>query len=164
MLESSNILPKIFTPETFDILAALFVITFIQWEFPRTIKIIDEEYTEGLYPPGGRVLDIIVFIAGLFSFYILYSGSTMEKLMYYLDHSPLLVLIIPVTVVVPIMIMMGFFKRFFSKIEAGKSITVFSVQTLLDLAHTLFFISIVLVVIPLIFYFLFGTTIYMAYF
>jgi hypothetical protein len=164
MIDTTGMIPQVFTPDTFDILAALFIITFIQWEFPRTIKIISEEYTEGLYPPGGRVLDIFVFLAGLFCFYLLYSGDTMESLLFFLSQTSLLVLIIPVTAVIPLMIAMGFFKRLFSKMEDIESITVFLVQTTLDLAHTLFFISLALIAVPLIFYFMFGTTLYMSYF
>jgi len=143
-------------PEIFDIFSALLIIAFIQWELPRTIKIIDEEYTSDLYPETGRVIDIFMFIIGLGAMFYLYTDNTMIDLLRFMNSSILVLIFIPVMIVVPLIIFMGYFKRFFARVDAHKSMTIFLVQSTLDLAHTLFFVSLSILVIPSFFFLVFG--------
>src|SRR4030042_5398483 len=51
----------------FDAFSAILVICFIVWEVPRSVKVISEEYTKGLYPENGRVADFALLFLGLLS-------------------------------------------------------------------------------------------------
>ncbi len=53
-------------------------------------------------------------------------------------------------VTVPLIILMGFLKRFFARVDKHESITIFVVHGFLDLAHTAFFVSLAIIVIPVI--------------
>lgn len=143
-------------PETFIISSILLVISFLIWETPRSIKIMSEEYTRYLYPEMGRVVDIILFIIGLATALFLLVGRNAENLAFFVkDPSffPGLMIILIVTLLV---IIMGFFKRVGERTGRNESITVFLVQTILDMAHTLFFISLAVLLIPFAAYILFG--------
>ncbi|HID72995.1 TPA: hypothetical protein EYP38_03555 [Candidatus Micrarchaeota archaeon] len=135
-------------PELFDIFSALLIITFIQWELPRSVKLMDEEYISDLYPEQGRVIDIVLFLVGLVAIYLLYEPGSMRRLIDFMDSTVLMLIFIPVMIAIPLIILMGFFKRFFARMDQHKSMTVFMVQTTLDFAHTLFFISLTLLCVP----------------
>lgn len=141
---------------TFNIYSALFVIAFIVWEIPRSVKLMDEEYTSGVYPPEGRITDFFLLVVGLAAIAFMYSGSNMAHILNFLKHPTFMLFFIPMLVAVPLMILFGFFKRFFSRMEKGKSITVYLVHVLLDLAHTLFFLSLSILLIPVAGLLLFG--------
>ena len=46
------------------------------------------------------------------------------------------------------MVICGFFKRFFARMDKHESVTIFIVHGFLDLAHTAFFIAVAIIVIP----------------
>ncbi len=140
----------------FDFLSTLFIIAFIIWELPRSIKLMDEEYTTDVYPENGRVVDFFLFAVGLGAIAFLYMWGALDKAIEFLKIPFYMLIFIPAIIVIPLMIIMGYFKRFFDRMDAGKSLTVFLVNSFLDLAHTLFFISLSMVVIPIIGLLIFG--------
>ena len=147
----------IIKPEPFDATAALFIISFIFWEAPRSIKkLIAEEYTEGVYPQTGRVVDFFLLALGLIAFIYLKWSDHMQKVLFFLISPGVSFVFLIVMITLPFIILLGFFKRFFSRMEAHNSVTVFLVQGLLDLAHTLFFISFSLLLVPVVEYLIVG--------
>ncbi len=67
-------------PGLFDSASVLLVISFLVWEIPRSIKLIGEEYTKGLYPEGGRVADIVLFVIGLLSMGFFFTDDNGAKI------------------------------------------------------------------------------------
>ncbi len=132
---------QIFEPAVFSTATAIFILSFLIWEFPRSIKIIDEEYTKGVYPETGRVLDIIIMIIGLGCILFLYLMRGMDDIGYFMLHDPRAPVFIIVIAAVPLLIFMGYVKRVLARIDRHESITVFLVHNFLDLAHTAFFIT-----------------------
>ena len=143
-------------PETFAISSILLIISFIIWETPRSIKIMSEEYTRYLYPEMGRVVDIILFLLGLAASLFIYIGSNALSLSSFVKDPSFFPGLMIVLIVTLLVIIMGFFKRAGERTGRHESVTVFLVQTILDLAHTLFFISLAVLLIPLAAYMLFG--------
>ncbi|MFH1393329.1 MAG: hypothetical protein ABII71_06375 [Candidatus Micrarchaeota archaeon] len=148
MFDVAEMFFHIVTPQMFDVISALLIITFIQWELPRTVKLLDEEYTNDVYPETGRVIDIILFLIGIGAMFVLYQGNNMAKMITLLHNTYLMLIFIPVMIVIPLMIFLGYFKRFFARMDQHKSLTVFMVQSTLDFGHTLFFVSLVLLLVP----------------
>ncbi len=143
----------IIKPEVFDATAALFVLSFLIWEAPRSIKkLISEEYTDGVYPQTGRVVDFFLLALGLMAFIYLKWSDHMQKILFFLLSPGVSFVFLIVMITLPIIILLGFFKRFFSKMEGHNSITVFLVHASLDLAHTVFFISFSLLIVPVVEY------------
>ncbi|MFN7991549.1 MAG: hypothetical protein U0R44_05310 [Candidatus Micrarchaeia archaeon] len=132
----------------FDSMSVMLVISFIVWEIPRSIKVIDEEYTHGLYPESGRVVDFVLFFIGLLSiaFYLL--GDNSEAIVRFLHTPGITAIFLILLVTIPLIITMGYLKRFFGRMEAHKSITVFLTHAFLDLMHTLFHIALCFMFIP----------------
>jgi len=143
-------------PSTFIVTSVLLVISFLVWEIPRSVRIFSEEYTRGLYPEYGRVVDIILFVIGLAAALFLYISPNAERLAFFVKNPsffPMLMIILLVSLVV---IIMGFLKRAGERTGRHESVTVFLVQTILDLAHSIFFISFAILLIPLVAFFIFG--------
>jgi hypothetical protein len=134
----------------FDSLSVLLVVSFLVWKIPRSIKIMSEEYTKGAYPDGGRVPDYFLLIVGLAAAGFLFMGQNGEDVVRYLKTPGVTALYLILMVTVPLIIILGYFKRFFGRMDKHESITVFLVHGFLDLAHTLFFISIAVLAIPVI--------------
>jgi len=147
---------QFFEPATFSVATVIFILGFILWELPRSIKIMDEEYTTGLYPEMGRVFDIIILIIGLVCIAFLYFMDGLDKVLYFLKYQNLFVLFAILIIAIPIIIFLGYLKRFLKRINEHESMTVFIVHNLLDLAHTAFFISFTIILIPVLLYLLFG--------
>ncbi len=132
----------------FDSAAVVLIISFIIWEVPRTIKLIDEEYTKGLYPDQGRVIDITLFVIGLITIGFYLAGGNADNYVKFLHTPGITSLFLILMVTVPIIIALGFLKRFFSRLDGHNSIAVFAAHGFLDLMHTLFFIALATMVIP----------------
>ena len=147
---------QFFDEPTFTVATVLFIIGFIIWELPRSIKIMDEEYNDSLYPEMGRVFDIIVLILGLVCIAFLYFMDGLGKVIHFLKYENLFVLFAIIIIAIPVLIFMGYLKRILSRINEHESMTVFLVHNFLDLAHTVFFICFTIIVIPVVLYFLFG--------
>ncbi|MBI5227325.1 hypothetical protein HY988_01940 [Candidatus Micrarchaeota archaeon] len=144
-------------PELFDATAALFIISFIFWEAPRSIKkLISEEYTDGVYPATGRVVDFFLLAVGLSAFIYLKWSDHMQRVLFFLISPGVSFIFLIVIITLPLIILLGFFKRFFARMEGHNSITIFLVQGLLDFSHTVFFITFSLLVIPVLEYLILG--------
>jgi len=135
-------------PGLFDSAFVILVISFLVWEIPRSIKLIGEEYTKGLYPEGGRVADIVLFIVGLAAMGFFLADDNGAQILRFVKTPGITELYIILMVTVPLIILMGFFKRFFARMDKHESITIFIVHGFLDLAHTAFFVSLAIIVIP----------------
>jgi hypothetical protein len=137
-----------FNPGLFDAAALLLAVSFIIWELPRSVKMISEEYTKGLYPETGRVMDFAFLAIGLAAILYIYLISGAERVSTFLRTPGITSLFLVILVVIPLLIFMGFLKRFFARFDAHNSVTVFMVQGFLDFMHTLFFISAVVLAVP----------------
>ncbi len=137
--------------EIFDASAALLIVSFIAWEAPRSIKtLINQEYTKGVYPETGRVVDFFLLVLGLLAFIFLKWSDNMDKVLFFLLSPGVSFIFLIVIITLPFIILLGFLKRFFARMEAHNSVTIFLVQGCLDLAHTMFFISFSILLIPVI--------------
>ena len=144
---------SILTPSLFTFFSAVMIICFIAWELPRSLKIMDEEYTKNLYPEHGRVVDFFFLFWGIAAIiYLFYFGKTLDVLAH-LKTPELTPLYLVIIATIPIIILLGYFKRFFERMGRHNSVTVFLVQAFLDLMHTLFFISVSVLMVPIIGYF-----------
>lgn len=141
---------------TLNAFSVLLVICFIIWEIPRSIKIMDEEYTKGVYPEFGRVVDFALFVIGLIVLGYLSFNNTLERVVSFLKTPGITSFFLVVLVVIPLVILLGFFKRFFGRMEGNNSVTVFIVHGFLDLMHTLFYVSLAMLTLPSLGYLLFG--------
>ncbi len=134
----------------FDSVSVILVLSFLVWEIPRSVKIMAEEYTKGLYPEGGRIPDFFLMLAGLACAIFMRLGQNGQDVVIFLKTPGVTALYLIVLVTVPLIISLGFLKRFFGRMERHESLTVFLVQGFLDLFHTMFFISVAVLAIPVI--------------
>jgi hypothetical protein len=145
---------NIINVQLFDNASILLVACFIIWEIPRSIKILSDEYTKGLYPEGGRVIDLGMFAIGIAAALYFMAGNAL-KIVSFLKTPGITAFFLVILVVIPLIIALGFLKRFFARME-GNSVTVFLTQGFLDLMHTAFQIALALLAVPAIGYLLFG--------
>jgi len=145
---------SILNTSLFESAAVLMVIGFLIWEIPRSVKIMDDEYTSGLYPEGGRVVDISLLIIGLVTMGFLFTGN-LSHMISFLKKPGITAFFLIVMAVIPLILVLGFFKRFFPRFD-GNSATVFMVQGFLDLMRTIFYISLSILVVPAIGYLVAG--------
>ena len=146
-----NILADFFSiinPSFFDAAAVVFFITFIIWELPRSMKIIAEEYTKGAYPEYGRVVDFALLSVGILSLAYLYLFNALDRVVVFLKTPGITAIFLILMVAIPLIIALGFFKRFFGRMEKHESITIFLVHALLDMMHTIFYICLAIIFIP----------------
>lgn len=141
----------------FDAFSAILVICFIIWELPRSVKILDEEYTKGLYPENGRVADFVLLFVGLLSILYFMLDSNARYIVEFLRSAGFLTAVfLIIMLAIPLIVALGYFKRFFARIDKHESVTVFIVHGFLDLMHTLFHIALVVLVVPAVGYLIFG--------
>ncbi len=133
---------------TFQSVTVLFFISYLIWEIPRTVKVLSEEYTKGIYPEGNRVADIMLFVAGLVVVGYLFLFDKLPKLVSFLKTPGITSFFLILMVVVPLIIIIGYFKRFFSMMGDQESLTIFLVHAFLDLMHVLFFATLSMLAIP----------------
>jgi len=139
----------------FNTASVFLIVCFLIWEIPRSLKMISSEYTEGLYPEEGRVADFALFAAGLLAVYYFMTESNAANAVSFLKAPGVTAFFLVVMAVISLITFLGFLKRLFERTE-GKSVTVFLAQAFLDLMHTLFYISLTILVIPALGYLLFG--------
>jgi hypothetical protein len=138
----------------FDTANVLLVVGFIVWEVPRSFHIISEEYTKDLYPEHGRVTDFVLLGIGLLAvFFFMINGMDIVQ---FLKKPGIIPFFLVLLVVIPLIIALSFFRRFFGRLEKGESLTIFLTHGFLDLMHTLFYISLAVLVIPALGFLLFG--------
>jgi hypothetical protein len=140
----------------FDAMTVILVISFIIWELPRSVKIIAEEYTRGLYPDNGRVVDFVLLAAGILAIAYFVLDNNAEKIVFFLKTPGITIFFIILMIVIPLIIFLGFLKRFFGRMDGNNSVTVFLTHGFLDLMHTLFYISLAVLAIPATGHLLFG--------
>jgi hypothetical protein len=139
---------SIISPSLFDTASVILILSFIVWELPRSVKIISEEYTSGLYPDTGRVVDFGLLFIGLVAIaYLMFFNAT-QHVVTFLKTPGITSLFLIIMVTVPLLILLGFLKRFFGRFDSHNSVTVFLVHGFLDFMHTLFFISLVILAVP----------------
>ncbi len=146
----------ILEPSTFSIATVLFIIGFIIYELPRSVKIMDGEYTAGFYPEEGRVIDIFVLFLGLLAIAFLYLFGGMEEVTDFMRYDPLMPVFLIILIAVPVFVTLGYLKRFLARLNKQESVTIFLVQSFLDLGHTIFLICFSLLFVPVILYLLFS--------
>lgn len=140
----------------FDAITIIFVISFIIWELPRSVKLISEEYTKGLYPETGRVVDFILFFIGLISITYFMLDNNAEKIVAFLKTPGITSVFLVLLIAIPLIISLGYVKRFFGRMDSHNSVAVFATHAFLDLMHTLFHISLTALFVAAFAYFLFG--------
>jgi len=143
-------------PELFDIATILFVVSFVIWEAPRSLRMIENELTTGIYPESGRVSDIALFVIGLIAVVFIYTSVNVEKVATTLKTPGLTSLFLILLVVLVLLAVISFLVRLFARIDNQNSILVFLMHSFLDLAHTVFFISLIILTVPVIGFLIFG--------
>ena len=125
-------------------------------EAPRSFKLMPEEYSRDLYPENGRVADFLFFAIGLSSVAFFLPGSNAGKIVSFLKTPGVTALFLILMVSIPLIVALGFVKRFFTRIDKHESVAIFLVHALLDLAHTLFYVSLLIMSIPALGFLLMG--------
>lgn len=138
----------------FDIASVMLILGFLVYEIPRSIKVLDEEYTKGFYPETGRVIDIALFIIGIIT--IIFYRMSAIKIVAFLKSPGVIAFFLILLAVIPIIILVGYLKRFFARIDTNKSITIFLTHSFLDLMHTLFYLGLTILAIPALGFLIFG--------
>jgi fumarate reductase subunit D len=140
----------------FDTITVVFVVSFIVWEIPRSVKLISDEYTKGLYPETGRVVDFVLLFMGLLSIGYFVLDNNSERIVTFLKTPGITAAFLILMLAIPLIIALGYFKRLFGRMEGHNSVTVFITHGFLDLMHTLFHISLVILFVPAVGHLLFG--------
>ena len=140
----------------FDAFTVLLVAGFIIWEIPRSVKIIGEEYTKGLYPENGRVADFALLFLGLLSILYLVMDNNAVRIVAFLKTPGVTSMFLVLMLAIPLIISLGYLKRLFARLDGQNSVTVFLTHSFLDLMHTLFHISLVVLFVPAAGFLLFG--------
>jgi len=146
-----SFLADIITQELIGLSSVLFFLCFLIWEIPRSVKVMDEEYTQGVYPELGRVFDIVIFVIGLIAIILFYLN--MDDI---IDAVTMPTFSLAYTIIffaIPILIFLGFLQRSLKRINDQQSVTVFLVHGFLDLSHTIFFITFSIILVPLVVFF-----------
>lgn len=136
--------------------AVAFILGFIIWELPRGTKILPEEYTKGVYPENGRVADYVLFITGIIALAYMLLDERTAKIVQLLKTPGITSHYIVILIVVPLIILFGYLKRTFQRLDRHESIGLFITHSGLDLIHTLFFIAFSILTLPLAGYLIFG--------
>ncbi|MEW6036094.1 MAG: hypothetical protein AB1529_05760 [Candidatus Micrarchaeota archaeon] len=141
----------------FDSMTVVFIISFIIWEIPRSIKLMDEEYTRGIYPETGRVADFSLFFLGALSIAFFMLDNNAERIVAFLKIPGVTSFFLILMLAIPLIVALGFGKRLFARVDAHNSVTIFITHSFLDLMHTLFHISLAVLFIPVLGYLAFGS-------
>ncbi|NYZ73906.1 hypothetical protein H0O00_02075 [Candidatus Micrarchaeota archaeon] len=139
----------------FDTMSVVLIVSFIIWELPRSIKIISEEYTKGIYPETGRVVDFFLLFLGLLSIGYLMAGRNAANIVAFLKTPGITSFFLILMVTLSLLVILAYFKRFFGRMDSHTSITVFLVHSFLDLMHSLFHLALVILLSPALGYVIF---------
>lgn len=145
---------KLIRPDIFYTSSVAFVATFLLYEIPQSLKLIDNEQMDKIYPPQGRLVDIALFIVGLVMMLFMLIGNNLEKITTIMKTPGLMSIFLIVFVCLIILIIFSFLKNTFKRLEGGLSASVFLVQMTIDFLHKAFYLTLVIVTIPVIGYFL----------
>ncbi|MDD5171596.1 MAG: hypothetical protein PHF60_01015 [Candidatus ainarchaeum sp.] len=139
----------------FDAMSVVLVISFIIWELPRSVKMISEEYTKGIYPETGRVVDLFLFLLGLLSIGYFMLGKNATNIVAFIKTPGITSFFLILMVTLALLIILAYFKRFFGRMDSHTSITVFLTHSFLDLMHSLFHLALVILLSPALGYIIF---------
>jgi hypothetical protein len=140
----------------FDTMSVILIVAFLVWEIPRSVKLISEEYTKGLYPEDGRVVDFVLFFMGILSMVFFMLDNNSERIVTFLKTPGITMFFIILMLAIPLIVVLGYFKRLFGRMEGHNSVAVFLTHAFLDLMHTLFHIALVVLFVPAVAFLLFG--------
>ena len=139
----------------FDAMSIVLIVSFIIWEIPRSIKIISEEYTKGIYPETGRVVDFFLFFLGLLSVVYFMMGKNATNIVAFIKTPGITSFFLILMVTLSLLVILAYFKRFFGRMDSHTSITVFLTHSFLDLMHSIFYLALVILLSPAFGYVLF---------
>jgi hypothetical protein len=128
------------------IVALALFISLVVWEIPRFSKMFEEEWVKGLYPDGGKTVDIILLVIGLLCF--LYMQASRSVLLTLPEKPGFNFALGAGLAALPLVILLGFAGRFFSKMDAKLPLAAFIVQTILDFVHSVFFVCFIGLALP----------------
>ena len=132
--------------EDLPIVALALFISLVVWEIPRFSKMFEEEWVKGLYPDGGKAVDIILLVIGLLCFLYMQASATV---LLTLPEKPGFNMVLGAGLAaLPLVILLGFVGRFFSKMDAKLPLSAFIVQTILDFVHSVFFVCFIGLALP----------------
>lgn len=134
----------------FDTMTIVLIISYIIWEAPRTVRLLSDEYTKGLYPDNGRVIDVTLFVIGLASVVFFMLDNNAERVVTFLKTPGVTAFFLVLILAIPLIVALGFFKRMFARFDEHNSVTVFLAHTFLDLMHTLFHIALTVLFLPIV--------------
>jgi len=145
-MDFSYYLSQYLSQSGINLLTFIFIVSFFVWEIPRTFRMLEKEWMKGIYPEHGRVVDAFIFIVGIASFFFLQSNI---KSVARLAKTPIFDIVLAISAIaLPVVLAIAFFGRIFSRVDSGKETTEVFGHTMLDLVHTAFQISFVLLVLP----------------
>jgi hypothetical protein len=145
-LDFAYVLRGFLSSSSLDTIVFAFFFSFIVWEIPRATKMLSEEWSEGIYPDKGRTLDIFLLLLGLGAF--LFLKMSMAKLVFIPESLIMSVVVSVGLVALPIVILLGFIGRIFSRMDTQKESGALFAHTILDFFHTLFFITLICLLLP----------------
>ena len=147
---------KFIRPDIFYSASIAFVATFLLYEMPQTLKLINDQERETIYPQKGRLVDIFLFIVGLVMMLFMLIGDNLEKIMNVMKMPGIMALFLIVFVCLIIVIIFTFLRNAFKRLEGGLSASTFLVQFAIDFLHKAFYLTLSLIAVPVIGYFLVG--------
>ncbi len=145
-----DLIPDFFaivTPTLFIYASIVMFIAFAIWELPRTMKLLSPECSRGIYPETGRMIDIVLFALGFICVLLLFGFGRMDKAISAMRSPGQISIFIILLIVLPILAIVRFVKRIFSRFDAHNEIGIFTTQTILDLTHHIFFIACAIVLL-----------------
>lgn len=134
--------------QLFDTFTVLLIVGFIIWEIPRSVKVIAEEYTKGLYPENSRVVDFLLLFVGLLSILLFMLDGNAQKIVTFLKTPGITSFFLILMIAIPLIVILGYLKRIFGRMQSHDSVTIFLTHAFLDLMHTIFQLSLAILFIP----------------
>lgn len=123
-----------------------FIASFVLWEAPRYLKLLDDEWLKGVYPEYGKTLDLVFLVVGSASFvFMQLSIQSLILLPYRPGYD---VGLIASLIGLPIILLIGFAGRLFSRMDAKHEVPSFITHSALDLVHTVFYICLLALLLP----------------
>lgn len=129
-----------------NLVTFIFVLAFLIWEIPRTFSLFEKEWAKGIYEEHGRGIDIFVFIVGIAAFFFL--RWNLKPLIKLAQHPIYSIVLAIAGIAMPIVLVIVFIGRIFSRIDTRKEMSELFGHSVLDLAHAIFQISFSLLAFP----------------
>lgn len=145
---------RLIRPDIFYNSSIAFVASFLLYEIPQTLKLVNDEQLSKIYSPQGRLVDIALFIIGLIMMLFMLIGNNLEKIMNVMKMPGVMAIFLIVLVCLVILIVFSFLRNLVKKLEGGLSASAFIVQVIIDFLHKAFYLTLVLITVPVVGYFL----------